>query len=218
MSVDEVLRPAEAYDLSAPFYDAWSWQAFWREHEFPLVRAEIEAFENGSMDLIDLGCGTGHYLGLLAPSFSRSVGVDISDGMLSVARLAHPSVEFVRADIEDLPFGDNSFDVALSCRAMTHLADPGKVLSEIARTMRSKGIAIVTNIDHGPKFGNTRLPTAGEATVFATTFKHAPDDLARIARACGLERTGCRYITMYGEPVTYWDEDIVGSVAVFRKS
>lgn len=220
MSATEVLLPAEAYDLAAAFYDTWSWQTFWREHELPLVSEEIEASGLESGELIDLGCGTGYYLGQLTPRFSRSVGVDISEGMLAVAAAAHPNVEFLKADLTDIPFHDGSFDVALSCRTMTHVNDPRKALGEIARVLRPGGIAIITNIDHGPQFGNTRLPVEGNAVVFTTTFKYAPDDLAIIALACGLERTRCVYINMYGEPMdrrSHWDGDVVGSLSVFRK-
>jgi SAM-dependent methyltransferase len=216
----EVLPPSDAYDLAAPYYDAWSWQAFWRKHEFPLIKSEITASQNNARELIDLGCGTGHYLGRLAPLFSRSVGVDISVGMLAVASAAQPLVEFHKADLVDLPFGDRTFDVALSCRAMTHLPDPKRAFVEIARVLRAEGIAIVTNIDHGPRFGNTRLPVPDDANVFTTTYKHDPEVLAATALACGLERTRCLYISMYGETKKIrraWDEDIVGSVSVFRK-
>lgn len=220
MTATDVLMPAEAYDLAAPFYDTWSWQAFWREHEFPLIRAEIEASVREPGSLIDLGCGTGYYLGQLSPRFSRSVGVDISEGMLAVALAAYPHVEFIRADLADLPFDDGSFDVVLSCRTMTHLGDPTKAIDEIARTLRPGGIAIITNIDHGPRFGNTRLPVANDGAVYATTFKHKPDELAALAAASGLQRTRCVYINMYGEPMQWrsdWDEDVVGSLSVFRK-
>ena len=220
MTATKVLLPAEAYDLAAPYYDTWSWQTFWREHELPLIRAEIEALGREAGALIDLGCGTGYYLVQLTPSFSRSVGVDISDGMLAVAVASNPRVEFLKADLTDIPFDDGSFDVVLSCRAMTHLSDPRKAISEIARMLRPGGIAIITNIDHGPQFGNTRLPVADDGVVFTTTFKHTPDDIAAFALACGLERTRCVYLNMYGEPMEWrscWGDDIVGSVSVFRK-
>ncbi|MCZ7862744.1 class I SAM-dependent methyltransferase [Agrobacterium salinitolerans] len=220
MTTTDVLLPAEAYDLAAPFYDTWSWQAFWREHEFPLIQAEIEASGLKAGSLIDLGCGTGYYLGQLAQRFSRSVGVDISEGMLGVAVAGYPNVEFLKSDLTDLPFDGGSFDVVLSCRTMTHLSDPRKAIGEIARLLRPGGIAIITNIDHGTRFGNTRLPVADDGVVFTTTFKHAPDDISAMARVCGLERTRCVYLNMYGEPMEWrpnWDDETVGSILVFRK-
>jgi SAM-dependent methyltransferase len=52
--------------------------------------------------VLELGCGTGHLLAALKPSFG--VGVDFSDGMISQARRNHPELTFLEGDIEDLEF------------------------------------------------------------------------------------------------------------------
>jgi SAM-dependent methyltransferase len=52
--------------------------------------------------VLELGCGTGHLLAALKPSYG--VGVDISDGMIAQARKAHPFLTFFTGDIEDEDF------------------------------------------------------------------------------------------------------------------
>jgi len=52
--------------------------------------------------VLELGCGTGHLLAALKPSFG--VGVDISEGMIRQARQAYPHLTFQVADIEDADF------------------------------------------------------------------------------------------------------------------
>src|SRR5262245_24408215 len=48
--------------------------------------------------ILELGCGTGHLLSALKPSFG--VGVDFSDGMIAQARKDHPHLTFLAGDIE----------------------------------------------------------------------------------------------------------------------
>jgi SAM-dependent methyltransferase len=49
--------------------------------------------------VLELGCGTGHLLAALRPSFG--VGVDFSPAMIAEARAAHPGLSFVVGDVED---------------------------------------------------------------------------------------------------------------------
>ncbi|MBX9775399.1 MAG: glycosyltransferase [Xanthobacteraceae bacterium] len=52
--------------------------------------------------ILELGCGTGHLLAALKPSFG--VGVDFSDGMIAQARANHPDLTFMTGDVEDAEF------------------------------------------------------------------------------------------------------------------
>jgi SAM-dependent methyltransferase len=64
--------------------------------------------------VLELGCGTGHLLAALKPSYG--VGVDFSGGMVAQARAAHPGLTFVQGDIEDAAFVGSlpgPFDVIL---------------------------------------------------------------------------------------------------------
>jgi SAM-dependent methyltransferase len=49
--------------------------------------------------VLELGCGTGHLLAALKPSYG--VGVDFSEAMFAEARKTHPHLSFVVGDIED---------------------------------------------------------------------------------------------------------------------
>src|SRR4051812_13981552 len=52
--------------------------------------------------VLELGCGTGHLLAALRPSFG--VGVDFSEGMITEARRTHGHLTFVTGDAEDEGF------------------------------------------------------------------------------------------------------------------
>lgn len=222
MQPSQIVQPAEAYDAAAPFYDAWSWQKFWWENEYPLVRDLVSpSSSRPSSAILDLGCGTGRYLHNLSRRFSRSVGVDISAGMLDVARSTRSAIEFLHGDMETLAFEDCSFDVVVSSRVMTHLADTSRAFREIARVMKPDGIAVVTMIDTPPSYGYTRLPT-DHADVFTTTFRHSSEKIREAASSAGLARTKSFFIDVYSgafqaDRKPAFDENIVGSVAVFRQ-
>lgn len=71
--------------------------------------------------VLDLGCGAGRDLGPLKERGYEVVGVDISDGMLELARRHHADVELVQASLYELPFHDESFDGVWSAATLLHV-------------------------------------------------------------------------------------------------
>jgi ubiquinone/menaquinone biosynthesis C-methylase UbiE len=81
--------------------------------------------------LLDAGCGDGRFLAAIARLSDRParlVGCDISERILQTAAAAVAeqggAAEFVRANLEQLPFPDSSFDRVLSVQVIEHLLDP----------------------------------------------------------------------------------------------
>jgi SAM-dependent methyltransferase len=102
--------------------------------------------------ILDVGCGTGALAQRLAEVGYDVTGVDPSDGMLDVLRERAPSITAVHADGTELPFEDNSFDLAYCVAVMHHVAEPGAVrrtLTEMARVTRTGGRVLVW--DHNPR-------------------------------------------------------------------
>lgn len=97
-------------------------------------------------DVLDAGCGVGYGSAFLARTAQRVVGVDRSAHALAYAR-AHYSasnVEFVQADLLDLPMPDASFDVVCAFETIEHLDDQHEFLREIARVLRLGGTLLVS--------------------------------------------------------------------------
>jgi SAM-dependent methyltransferase len=61
--------------------------------------------------------------------------------MIAEARRRHPQPEFLEADAEDLPFADDSFDVALGAFLVNHLPDAEKAIAELRRVARRIALA-----------------------------------------------------------------------------
>lgn len=96
--------------------------------------------------VLDAACGTGvvaRAASALVGENGRVTGVDINPDMLATARRvadeAGTAIEFMQADISDLPFGDGVFDVALCEEALQFTTDPTAVLRELVRVTAPGG-------------------------------------------------------------------------------
>jgi ubiquinone/menaquinone biosynthesis C-methylase UbiE len=95
----------------------------------------IAALLPAGASVLDLGCGTGVPTAtILTASDHRVVGVDISEGMLKLAREQVPAAEFVHADFTDLPddFGRFGAVTAFFSLLMLSKADIERVLTKVA--------------------------------------------------------------------------------------
>jgi len=85
---------------------------------------------------LDVGCGTGVAIPVLEELGWSVVGVDSSAGMLERARSRSVDAELRLAAADALPFGDASFDAAVSIWTHTDVEDFGALLREAARVLR----------------------------------------------------------------------------------
>lgn len=129
------------------------------------LAAAVAAFarEEGRQvhDVLDVGTGTGLVLRALRerdPSL-RVSGIDLSSGMLEVARAALPDAVLVQGDATSLPFADAGFDVVTAATCLHLFPDPRAALAEWVRVLRPGGRAVTAtfaDIDvaqHGGRAG-----------------------------------------------------------------
>jgi ubiquinone/menaquinone biosynthesis C-methylase UbiE len=87
--------------------------------------------------VLDVGCGVGHDLALLASAGMDPVGIDPSATLLGVAsERGAGSYPLLRAEGEALPFRDESITGARIERVLMHVVDPTIVLEELVRCLR----------------------------------------------------------------------------------
>jgi SAM-dependent methyltransferase len=91
------------------------------------------------MRVLDIATGPGYAAERAATRGARPIGVDISEGMLDVARARQPELEFRRADAEDLPFDAGTFDAAVGGFVLNHLPRPERAIEECARVLGPGG-------------------------------------------------------------------------------
>ena len=97
----------------------------------------------------DIGCGTGVFAGMLAPIAGKVIGIDREPTMLEAARvrLGSPeNIELKLGEVEHLPLEDASVDVAVLGLVMHHLEKPLAALRETARVLRTRGQALIVDI------------------------------------------------------------------------
>jgi SAM-dependent methyltransferase len=99
-------------------------------------------------DVLEVGCGSGLLWANIAPLLGdlHLTLTDISDGMLDAARRAvapFANVDLVdarTADVQELPFDDESFDVVVANHMLYHVPDRPRAMHELARVLRPDGI------------------------------------------------------------------------------
>lgn len=107
------------------------------------ILASVVPSTSQSIEVLDLACGDGFLLALLAsraqPHLSLS-GVDLSAGELAVAaqRLGH-SIPLIQARAQELPCADGHLQYVLCHMALMLMDDVENVLREIRRALRSGG-------------------------------------------------------------------------------
>lgn len=100
-----------------------------------------------SKEVLDVGCGTGTVLSMLSKNEDISLaGFDLSEKMLNIAReKLDEKVELKVGDSEQLPWDDNMFDAIMCTDSFHHYPEPEKVLSEMARVLKSSGHLIIAD-------------------------------------------------------------------------
>src|SRR5262252_6914283 len=90
--------------------------------------------------MLNLGCGTGGFSVAAERAGALTWGVDMDPDAVAIAHARHPHGRVVRAAAESLPFRAESFDVVYCMSTLEHVADSGRVLSEIARVLEPNGV------------------------------------------------------------------------------
>jgi SAM-dependent methyltransferase len=94
--------------------------------------------------VLDVGCGSGLTLVLADRRGAIPSGLDISPGLLGIARERLPDAELREGDMESLPFGDAAFDAVVGVNAFQFAGDPRRALREAARVARPGGRVVAS--------------------------------------------------------------------------
>ena len=108
------------------------------ESHLRLLPADLDG-----LDAIELGCGTGYVSAWLARRGARPVGIDGSEAQLATAQRLQREfgLEFplVHGNAEEVPYPDDSFDLAISEYGASIWCDPYRWIPEASRLLRPEG-------------------------------------------------------------------------------
>lgn len=147
----------------------------WRSHEYYLVAQQgsldtrhkgmqvLEKLARKANKILDLGCGEGTRLNLVLTKKQQGTGVDISTTAVKLGRKRYPRINFIEADLENIPLESDNFDIVYSAYVLEHLSDPGQVLKEATRLVRKDGFLVLIAPNYGspnrasPPYRGSRL-------------------------------------------------------------
>lgn len=181
---DATVKSRRFWDEVAPRYDKA--MRFLERYQFRGGREWVCSRARG--DVLEVAVGTALNL-TLYPSDTRLTGVDLSPEMLARARsrsaVTGRPIELKEADAAALPFGDGTFDTAVSTLAMCAVPDEEAAILEMRRVLRPGGLLLL--LDH---IGSHWWPIwAGQRLMEIYTIPHGGEHMTRRPRPL-VERAG----------------------------
>lgn len=110
-----------------------------------------------SGDVLEIGCGTGRGVGVLAPQVSNYTGVDKNTELMQELSQKYPSFTFIDMflpPLKDLP--SNHYDFVVTFQVIEHIENDDFFLQEAARVLKPGGKLYLTTVNK--KFSLTRNP------------------------------------------------------------
>ncbi len=109
-----------------------------------LLKAYYVAQDMVHGNLLEIGCGEGRGVELLASNVKLYTAVDKIEEVVTQLSLTYPDANFIQANIPPLPFEDNSFDSIVSFQVIEHIKDDVTYLKEIHRILKPGGKALIS--------------------------------------------------------------------------
>jgi ubiquinone/menaquinone biosynthesis C-methylase UbiE len=138
--------------------------------------------------LLEIGCGTGHWSKYFSDKSFDVTGIDISAKLISIARQKHiPNSRFEIADGRNLPFEDETFDVAAAITVLEFASEPERVVSEMVRCVKkSNGILIIGVLNALSRYNQKRKNKPG--SVYSSAHLFSPRQIRDLLSQYGILR------------------------------
>jgi len=139
---------------------------------------DLVAGGRGTLDALDVGCGTGFLSLELAARGHRVTGVDFAPQMLAEARqkaaAQRHTVRFEQGDAEALRFPDASFDLVMTRHVLWTLPHPEAAIDEWLRALRPGGRLAIVDSQFDPTVLEPSPQNARSSAEYATIGDRLP--------------------------------------------
>jgi SAM-dependent methyltransferase len=160
------------------------------EPEKPLDRAVLDVFAGyvraaGELPVADIGCGPGRVTAYLSRLGVTAFGIDLSQGMIEVARASHPGLRFEVGSMLDLDLPDDSAGGVLAWYSTIHVPDEllPQALAEFRRVLVPGGhLLLAFQAGHEPLH---RTEAMGQA-ISLVFRRRQPERVAELLARAGL--------------------------------
>lgn len=173
----------QLFERQAARYEAWyetARGARASRAEEDLLGRLLAAFP-GARNVLDVGCGTGHFTAWLARRGLRPIGLERSPAMLAELRRNVPGCPALLADAHALPVRDSGVDLVLFLTTLEFLDDPRRALAEAVRVARHGVLALVLNRWSAGGLSR-RIGPASRGTLLPHARDLSPPALLRLVR------------------------------------
>ncbi|KTG10049.1 ubiquinone biosynthesis methyltransferase UbiE [Haloprofundus marisrubri] len=104
--------------------------------------------------VLDVGCGPGADSETFSAAGYDVTGIDLTPSFVESAHESVPAASFVRGDMRELPFRDETFDGVWSCASFHHVgrSDAPGILREFERVLAPDGV-VYLSVKRGEKSG-----------------------------------------------------------------
>lgn len=154
-------------------YDQWFERYHW------VYQSELFAIERllpRRANAVEIGVGSGRF----ASPFSIHTGLDSSENMLKLAK--QRDIEVVLGTAEDMPFYDESFNLALMVTTLCFLDDVKKSLKESHRILKSGGQLVIGFIDRMSPLARKYKQEKAESSFYTHARFYSPEELCEILK------------------------------------
>jgi SAM-dependent methyltransferase len=104
--------------------------------QVPTYEAALERVVVAGAQVLDIGCGAGAFLRLVAERGGEAHGIDASDALIAFARTRLPDADLRVGEMERLPWRDDTFDVVTGFNSFFFADDMVTALREAGRVAR----------------------------------------------------------------------------------
>jgi SAM-dependent methyltransferase len=107
------------------------------EQQVPTYQAALQRVQVDPGQLVlDIGCGVGVFLGLVADRGAKPLGLDASEALIATARTRLPEADLRVGDMESLPYEDDTFDLVTGFNSFFFATDMVAALREAGRVAK----------------------------------------------------------------------------------
>ncbi|MBL7952773.1 MAG: class I SAM-dependent methyltransferase [Flavobacteriales bacterium] len=182
-----MMDPKEAYDSWSAQYDKDHNRT--RDMEAQVLRSTLAPLTFHRV--LEIGCGTGKNTAWLVGSAQHITAIDLSEGMLDVARdkIRSARVCFRQADVlQPWDFVEGTYDLITFCLTLEHIEHLAPVLLAAATVLDARGHLYIGELHPFKQYSGSKARFVTEnGTQVVRCHDHHVSDFLSAASAAGLE-------------------------------